>query len=72
MAIKLGENDTKIVLAALHEYREAMVNARGDRSNPYIDGIIEGVDRLIGSYRRSLAAMTAEAPSHQLTGDKND
>ena len=72
MAIKLGANDTKIVLGALHEYREAMLNVRGDGPNPYLDGIIKGVDRLIGSYKRSLAAMTAEAPSHQLTGGKNE
>ena len=62
MAIKLGENDTKIVLSALHEYREAMLNACGDGPNPYIDGIIEDVDRLIGSYKRSLAALGKPAP----------
>ena len=66
MAIKLEENDTKIVLAALHEYREAMVNACGDRSNPYIDGIIEGVDRLIRSYKRSLAARGKPAPQEDV------
>ena len=66
MAIKLGANDTQIVLSALHEYREAMLNVRGDGPNPYLDGIIKGVDRLIESYKRSLAARGKPAPQEDV------
>ena len=62
MAIKLGAKDTQTVLSALHEYREAMLNIPGDGPSPYIDGVIEDVDRLIGSYKRSLAARGKPAP----------
>ena len=57
MTIKLGPKDTQTVLAALHEYREAMLNIPGDGPSPYIDGVVEDVDRLIKSYERSFTAL---------------
>jgi hypothetical protein len=57
MTIKLGPKDTQIVLSALHEYREAMLNIPGDGPSPYIDSVIEDVDRLIKSYKRSFTTL---------------
>lgn len=51
MAIKLKARDTQIVLAALIEFREALIRAG-------LDGNMEDIDRLIKSYRRSFETLT--------------
>lgn len=53
MAIKLGANDTQIVLTALYDYRETLDNIPGDTRSPHIDERIKSVDRLIKSYLKS-------------------
>jgi hypothetical protein len=57
MAIKLNLSDTHIVLSALQEYREQIVNLPLDlRSDDYAAALMD-VDRLIKSYKRSFAAL---------------
>lgn len=53
MAIQLRAKDTQHVVAALEAYRESLLNIPGDEPSPYIDSVIEDVDRLLTSYRRS-------------------
>lgn len=51
MAIKLKARDTQIVLAALIEFREALIRAG-------MAGDMQDIDRLIKSYRRSFDTLT--------------
>jgi len=57
MAIKLGAKDTHIVLTALWDYRETLVNIPGDTPSPHIDAKLEQVDRLIKAYKKSFFAL---------------
>jgi hypothetical protein len=55
MAIKLGADDTHIVLTALWDYRETLTNILV--TSPEIDERIKRVDRLIESYKKSFFAL---------------
>jgi hypothetical protein len=55
MAIRLGANDTHIVLTALWDYRETLTNDIAP--TPYIQARIASVDRLIASYKKSYFAL---------------
>jgi hypothetical protein len=58
MAIRLGANDTHIVLTALWDYRETLTNdGREAAHSPQIQDKISRVDRLISSYRKSFFAL---------------
>jgi hypothetical protein len=57
MAVRLGANDTHIVLTALWDYRETLTNIPGDVASQRIDAKIERVDRLIESYKKSYFAL---------------
>ena len=57
MAIRLGADDTHIVLTALWDYRETLTNIPGDVASPQIDEKIKRVDRLIESYKKSFFAL---------------
>jgi hypothetical protein len=56
MAIRLGANDTHIVLTALWDYRETLTNGLAPNP-PHIQAKIASVDRLIKSYKASFLAL---------------
>ncbi len=57
MALKLNISDTHIVLSALQEYKEQIINLPLDlRSDDYA-AVLPDVERLIKSYKRSFAAL---------------
>ena len=55
MAIRLGADDTHIVLTALWDYRETLTIILVN--SPEIDERIKRVDRLIESYKKSFFAL---------------
>jgi hypothetical protein len=55
MAIRLGANDTHIVLTALWDYRETLTN--DGAPSLHIQARIDSVDRLIESYKKSFFAL---------------
>jgi hypothetical protein len=55
MAIRLGANDTHIVLTALWDYRETLTNDIAP--SLHIQARIDSVDRLIESYKKSFFAL---------------
>jgi hypothetical protein len=57
MAIRLGANDTHIVLTALWDYRETLTISNDIWPTPHIEEKINAVDRLIASYRKSFFAL---------------
>jgi hypothetical protein len=56
MAIRLGANDTHIVLTALWDYRETLTNGLAPNP-PHIQAKLEQVDRLIKAYKTSYFAL---------------
>ena len=57
MAVKLGAMDTHIVLTALWDYRETLINTPFDRMTPGIEDRIACVDGLIKAYKKSYFAL---------------
>lgn len=57
MAVKLGANDTHIVLTALWDYRETLTIVNDTAPNQQIAAKIDSVDRLIASYKKSYFAL---------------
>ena len=57
MAIRLGANDTYIVLTALWDYRETLTIHYDIKPTPDLKEKINAVDRLIASYRKSFFAL---------------
>jgi hypothetical protein len=57
MAIRLGANDTHIVLTALWDYRETLTIYYDIKPTPDLKEKINAVDRLIASYRKSFFAL---------------
>lgn len=57
MAVKLGANDTHIVLTALWDYRETLTIANDNAPTPHIQARIDSVDRLIASFKKSYFAL---------------
>ena len=55
MAIKLGAEDTHIVLTALWDYRDTLTN--DGAPSLHIQARIDSVDRLIKSYTKSFFAL---------------
>ena len=57
MAVKLGADDTHIVLTALWDYLETLTIVNDTAPNPQIAAKIDSVDRLIASYKKSYFAL---------------
>ena len=57
MAVKLGADDTHIVLTALWDYLETLTIANDTAPNPHIQERIASVDRLIKHYKQSFFAL---------------
>ena len=57
MAVKLGANDTHIVLTALWDYKETLTIVNDTAPNPQVAAKIDSVDRLIGAYKKSYFAL---------------
>jgi hypothetical protein len=57
MAVRLGANDTHIVLTALWDYRETLTDFDEAPPNPQVDEKIKRVDRLIKHYKKSYFAL---------------
>ena len=57
MAVKLGANDTHIVLTALWDYLETLTIVNDTAPNPQVTSRIASVNRLIASYKKSYFAL---------------
>ena len=57
MAIRLGANDTYIVLTALWDYRETLTIHYDIKPTLELKNEIKAIDRLIASYRKSFFAL---------------
>ena len=57
MAVKLGANDTHIVLTALWDYLETLTVVNDTAPNPQIAAKIASVNRLIRHYKQSYFAL---------------
>lgn len=57
MAVKLGANDTHIVLTALWDYLETLTIVNDTAPNQQIAAKIASVDRLIASFKKSYFAL---------------
>ena len=57
MAIRLGANDTYIVLTALWDYRETLTIHYDIKPTLELKNEIKAIDRLIASYRKSFVAL---------------
>jgi hypothetical protein len=57
MAVRLGSDDTHIVLTALWDYRETLTIVADTAPNPSITSRIASVDRLIKHYKQSFFAL---------------
>ena len=57
MAIRLGANDTYIVLTALWDYRETLTIYYDIKPTLELKNEIKAIDRLIASYRKSFFAL---------------
>lgn len=57
MAVRLGADDTHIVLTALWDYRETLTIVNDTAPNPQIDEKVQRVDRLIKHYKQSYFAL---------------
>lgn len=57
MAVRLGADDTHIVLTALWDYRETLTIVADTAPNPQVALRIASVDRLIKHYKKSYFAL---------------
>ena len=57
MAVKLGADDTHIVLTALWDYLETLTIVNDTAPTPHIQARIDSVDRLIKTYKKSFFAL---------------
>ena len=57
MAVRLGADDTHIVLTALWDYRETLTIVNDTAPTPHIQARIDSVDRLIKTYKKSFFAL---------------
>ena len=57
MAVRLGADDTHIVLTALWDYRETLTIVADTAPNPQVASRIASVDRLIKHYKQSYFAL---------------
>lgn len=57
MAVKLGADDTHIVLTALWDYLETLTIVNDTAPTPQIAAKIDSVDRLIASFKKSYFAL---------------
>ena len=57
MAVKLGADDTHIVLTALWDYLETLTIVNDTAPRPHVQERIASVDRLIASFKKSYFAL---------------